>query len=276
MIELPEAHILSAQLNETVVGKTILQVTVDASPHKFAWYSGDSAAYRLMLVGKKITAVNAGTGHTCGGNIEIICEDMLLVISTPIRFHAKGESLPKKHQLLIEFSDDDALSCTVQMWGAMLCTSLSCVEIPSYKVNKAPTPLDPNFTREYFFELLSSCKQSLSAKAFLATEQRIPGLGNGVLQDILFNASIHPKRKLESLSENEKEVLFESTVDTITQMVKNGGRDTERDLFGSHGGYKTKLSAKTIAKPCPNCLGTFVRQAYLGGNVYFCPSCQKI
>lgn|GEM_PF-2077218 len=30
-------------------------------------------------------------------------------------------------------------------------------------------------------------------KAFLATEQRIPGLGNGVLQDILWTARIHPK-----------------------------------------------------------------------------------
>jgi formamidopyrimidine-DNA glycosylase len=43
----------------------------------------------------------------------------------------------------------------------------------------------------------------LSAKAFLATEQRIPGLGNGVLQDILFTAGIHPKRKMAAISEEE-------------------------------------------------------------------------
>jgi hypothetical protein len=30
--------------------------------------------------------------------------------------------------------------------------------------------------------------KKLSLKALLATEQRIPGLGNGVLQDILFKA----------------------------------------------------------------------------------------
>jgi len=50
--------------------------------------------------------------------------------------------------------------------------------------------------------------QKLSLKALLATEQRIPDFGNGVLQDILFSAKMHPKKKVGTLSEKDKEVLF--------------------------------------------------------------------
>ena len=60
----------------------------------------------------------------------------------------------------------------------------------------------------YFKELLASVKSAMSAKAFLAAEQRIPGLGNGCLQDILFQAGIHPQRKVLTLSDCEQNVLW--------------------------------------------------------------------
>jgi formamidopyrimidine-DNA glycosylase len=125
-------------------------------------------------------------------------------------------------------------------------------------------------------QLIKNAKQTLSAKAFLATEQRIPGLGNGSLQDILFHVGIHPKRKLNSLSSKEKDKLYQSVKQTIRDMVIKGGRDTEKDLFGQCGGYKTTLSNKTYKEPCPQCGSEIIRQAYLGGNVYFCPKCQPI
>ena len=29
-------------------------------------------------------------------------------------------------------------------------------------------------------------------------------------------------------------------------------------------------------QPCPACGGSIIREAYMGGNVYFCPNCQPI
>ncbi len=59
-----------------------------------------------------------------------------------------------------------------------------------------PSPLSEKFDLEYFNSILSGTgTEKLSAKAVLATKQRIPGLGNGTLQDILFNAGIHPQKK---------------------------------------------------------------------------------
>jgi len=275
MIELPETYVLAEQINKTLTGKTIVHVTANAHPHAFAWYTGDPKEYNKKLKDKKITNANPGTGYTYGGNNEIVCEDMLLVISTPIKYHAPGEKLPKSHQLLLEFDDHSSMSCTVQMWGAMFCFPAGENGIPAqYTVHRCPDPLTDGFDKEYFDALWKGVKPTLSVKAFLATEQRIPGLGNGVLQDVLWNARIHPKRKLETMNGKEQKKLFTSVKSTLLAMRKQGGRDTEKDLFGVKGRYKTILSANTLKDPCPACGSGIIREAYLGGNIYFCPVCQ--
>ena len=63
---------------------------------------------------------------------------------------------------------------------------------------------------------------------------------------------------------------------TLREMADQGGRDTEKDLMGQSGGYQTYLSAKTWRGACPFCGGAIIRQAYLGGNVYFCIRCQPL
>jgi len=98
------------------------------------------------------------------------------------------------------------------------------------------SPLSQEFDRLYFDGLLVSAKPDLSVKAFLATKQRIPGLGNGVLQDILFYAGIHPKKKIGSLSENEKERIFLNIKEVLSEMTRLRGRDTEKDIWGQPGG----------------------------------------
>ncbi len=110
----------------------------------------------------------------------------------------------------------------------------------------------------------------------MASEQRIPGVGNGVLQDILFNARIHPKRKALSLSDQERKTLFRSLKTTLKEMTDKGGRDVQTDLLGNNGAYNCILSAKTCKEPCPVCHGAITKEAYMGGSVYYCANCQKL
>ena len=280
MIELPETYVLAKQMNDTLINKTIVNTKVNTHPHSFAWFADNPSEYNAMLEGKKITKSTPGTGYTCGGNTEILCEDMLLVITTPIKYHEKGAKLPKSHQLLLEFDDGSHLSCTVQMWGSMFCYPAKDIEenkVPEHFDNeRKPDPYTEAFDEVYFESLLSDVKTSISAKAFLATEQRIPGLGNGVLQDILFNARIYPKRKLETIGDKDMQGLFQSVKSTLKEMRDNGGRDTEKDLFNRNGSYLTILSKNTLLHPCRVCGSGLVRQAYLGGNIYFCPVCQPM
>jgi len=95
-------------------------------------------------------------------------------------------------------------------------------------------------------------------------------------QDILWTAKIHPKRKMSTLSEDELKEMYKSLKNVLMDMMVQGGRDTERDLFGNHGGYKTILSKKTVGKPCPICNTIIKKEAYLGGSIYYCPSCQNL
>ena len=111
---------------------------------------------------------------------------MVFSDGTNLRFHELGTQRPKKHQMLIEFSDGTALSGTVQMYGGLWCFKEGTFENEYRKAAmEKPSPLTSAFSATYFHALLAiEDAQKLSAKAFLATEQRIPGFGNGVLQDV--------------------------------------------------------------------------------------------
>jgi formamidopyrimidine-DNA glycosylase len=273
MIELPEAVVIAGQITVMLGGKRIAHAVANASPHKFAWYTGDPAEYNDRLAGKVI-----GAGTATGGHIDFRAGDMLLSISAPIRYHLEGEKRPKKHQLLLEFEDGTAISASAQMWGGFFCFPAGEQGGgPDYEIARTrPSPLTHAFDRAYFSTLFDEDTPRLSAKAFLATEQRIPGLGNGVLQDILWTARTHPRRKMGELPDMEIDAMYDAVKRVLADMTAQGGRHTERDLFGQPGGYRTILSRNTVGTPCPAC-GTVIRkEPYLGGAIYYCPECQEL
>lgn len=273
MIELPEAVVIARQITETLSGKRIARVIAGASPHKFAWYSGDPADYDAHLAGKII-----GAGCAVGQQIEFSAGDMALSIGAPLRYHQAGEKRPPKHQLLLEFEDGTAVSSTAQMWGSYYLFPAGGITGNLYADigRSRPSPLTADFDRAYFASLFDETTPKLAAKAFLATEQRIPGLGNGVLQDILWTARIHPKRKMASLSATAIDALYEAIKHVLAAMTMQGGRDTERDLFGQPGGYRTILAKNTLDTPCPNCGAPICKEPFLGGAIYYCVECQVI
>ena len=273
MLEIPEAIVISEQLNRTVKGKRIKEAVAAASVHKFAWYFGDPAEYDALLRGRTL-----GTAHAYGGRIEIEAEGAVLHFGDGVnlRYYGADEKLPLKHQLLITFDDGSALVGTVAMYGGLWAFPAGAMDDNFYytAAKEAVPVLSDDFDYEYFLTLYNDKSLKMSAKAFLATEQRIPGLGNGVLQDILLNAKIYPKRKMNTLSDNQRRELFDSVKSTLAEMVKGSGRDTEKDLLGNPGGYETKLSKLTALSLCKNCGGAVKKEAYMGGSIYYCERCQ--
>ena len=275
MIEFPEAAVLADQLNKKVKGRNIKKVIAAQSPHKFAWYQGNPQNYNSLLQGKMINdSANAG------GIVEIKADDAIIALSdgAGLRYHYDDKKLPPKHQLLIEFDNSTFLSVSIQMYGGILCFKEGKCNNKYYLTAKEkPSPTSKKFNEKYFDRIITSDDlQNKSVKFLLATEQRIPGLGNGVLQDILFNAGIHPKRKVVDLSDKEKYVLFHSIKNVLTDMIKKGGRNTEKDLFGNNGGFVTRMSKNTIGQPCSKCGTLIKKENYMGGSIYFCSNCQKL
>lgn len=274
MIEIPESRTLGLQANEVLAGRMITAVFNATQPHKFTWYSGDPLVYPALLTGRifrSATGYGAFVDLELDGGVHITIGD-----GTNIRYYAPDAEIPKKYQLLLTLDNRAFLVFTVAMYGG-IHAYIGELDSPYFRgaVSKV-SPLEPGFDADYFKGLVAGSSKNLSAKAFLATEQRIPGLGNGTLQDILFRSRIHPKRKLSSLSIEQIEILYTTVKTTLAEMTDKGGRDTEKDLFGYAGGYRTILSRNTCAEPCPVCAGAIVKEAYLGGAVYYCPHCQPL
>ncbi|MBT9775038.1 endonuclease VIII [Clostridium sp. MCC353] len=271
MIELPEAMVLAKNLEDEAAGRTVKEVCPPSYVHKFCWFNGEPSEY-----GNKLNGVKLEKTEAFGSYVEMVFDnDIRLTVNDGVNIRLLEPCAPRpvKYQLLIEFEDGFGLAFTVAMYGAIYCHTGNFYN-EYYEKNKYGLSLFDEKFDDIFMELLNSVKQNMSAKAFLATEQRIPGLGNGSLQDILLHAGIHPKRKVGTLSDGEKEKLLEAVKGIMDKMIRQGGRNTERNLYGEPGGYQTLLSKITYQSGCPYCGGDITKMAYLGGTVYFCPRCQ--
>lgn len=275
MLELPEVVTLSKQISHTLVGKTITQVFNATKPHRFTFYNNDPLKYGKLLVGRTILS-SGGYGIF----VDFCLSDgvtMNIADGVIVRHYHSGNRIPSNYQLLLTFDDESFLVFTVAMYGFINVYQGDDIDNKYYAISRnSLSPLSEQYTESQFDKLFYDAKKSLTAKALLATEQRIPGVGNGVTQDILFNARIHPKQKVLKLSDTRKEIFFNSLKGTLMNMTLKGGRDTQTDLYGKCGEYKTILSAKTWKNPCPRCGGMFVKEAYLGGTVYYCSQCQQM
>jgi formamidopyrimidine-DNA glycosylase len=78
-------------------------------------------------------------------------------------------------------------------------------------------------------------------------------LGNGVLQDILYLARVHPKTKIAVLSQAKREELFGCVKKVLREIYRLGGRCSEKDLFDQKGGYVPYLSKDTVGSHCVYC-----------------------
>jgi len=274
MIELPEAIVLGQQINDALAGKTVKNVFDATSINKFVFFNGDPLAYGKLLSGRRIiSAKGSGIFADIRFDNEItlsICDGIKPLYGTDI------SSAPQKYQLLMVFDDNSFLAFGVAMYGGLFAYRGKLENDYHEKSFNRVSPISGNFTRDYFEDCLETEKGILTLKAFLATGQRFPGIGNGVLQDILFKAGLHPKRRLGGLTGKEKDELYNSVVNVLSEMVAKGGRDTNVDLFGNKGGYRTILSKDTYSKPCPRCGGKMEKENHMGGSIYYCPCCQPL
>jgi len=274
LIELPEGIALARQIDSELRDKRIKHIVADSSHHKFAWYSGNPADYTELFANKVVEGA-----YSYGGKVHIkLSQDcgFMFCDGTSIRYYTNSEELPKKHQLLIEFDDSTYLVCRVRLYGGVF--GYTGIFDHGYDVvaRTKPAVFSDEFNMDYFMGLLATVeKPKLSAKAFLATEQRVPGLGNGVVQDVLFNAGINPKRDMATVDKAGLEKLLHSLKKTVVEMTQEGGRDVELDIYGEPGGYKTIMSKNTYRHACPRCGGVIKKESYLGGSVYYCKECQE-
>lgn len=274
MIELPEARTIAKDLRKEILGKKVVDVLGNYTDHKFTFYYKDPNKYKEYLVNKKVTNIINRNYY-----VEIEIEDYKLVMrdGSNIRYYSSGMELPVKSKLLLRFNDGSFINVTTSMYS-FICVFDKNIGMEDKYYNlelNGIGALDKDFSLEYFKSLINYSTMKLSLKAFLATEQRILGIGNGAVQDILFNAKMNPKRKLNTLSEEQVEFLYHSVVNTLQEMTDKDGRNTEKNIYGEDGKYDTKMSNKNDKSKCPVCGNEIKKESYLGGSIYYCSNCQK-
>jgi formamidopyrimidine-DNA glycosylase len=275
MFELPEYITLARQMNESLQGKTIQRGELGNTPHRFVWYNRSHEEFEQLTRGKRV-----GEAWIQGRWLFIPLEPGYVLLlgecGGKVLLHQQGSPLPKKYHLHLAFEDGAFLTATTQMWGAMELYERGDEQEREYVRGMRPAPVDAAFTLAYFNalvdEVMASKKQS--AKGLLTQDQMVPGLGNAIAQDILFQAGLHPRHRLDELSEGQRQRLYEATCQVVQEVIEQGGRYDEVDLYGRPGGYVRLMDGKAVGHPCPECGTAIEKILYLGGSCYFCPHCQ--
>lgn len=276
MFELPECVTLANQMNGTLKGKIIGSGCLGNSPHKFVWYNRSHEEFEWLTKGKTVGAVWA-KGRWLFIPLDPGYVLLLGECGGKVLYHPSGSKAPQKYHLYLTFTDDSFFTITTQMWGAMELYEKGNEQSRQYVQGMRPTPLEPEFTFDYFCGLIDVLitEKKQSVKGFLTQDQLIPGLGNAIAQDIMFRGRLHPKHAVADLSLNQRRALYDAILNTVHAAIAQGGRYDEYDLYNQPGKYVRLMDKNTVDHPCPKCGRSIEKMNYLGGTCYFCANCQK-
>lgn len=277
MFELPEYVTLASQINSTLKGKSIKSGQLGNSPHKFVWYNRTHEEFEKLTEGKKV-----GEAWPRGRWLFIPLEPGYVLLlgecGGKAFYHPSGSTLPKKYHLYLTFEDDSFFTLTTQMWGAMELYEGGVEQEREYVKGMRVTPIEPAFTFDYFCDLIDEVipEEKRSVKGLLTQDQLIPGLGNASAQDIMFRAHLHPRHSIEALARDQRRDLYDAILTTVNEIIEQGGRYDEYNLFGERGGYVRLMDKNAVGQPCPDCGTGIEKFQYLGGACYICPTCQVL
>ena len=115
-----------------------------------------------------------------------------------ILLHAGAETLPKKHHLLLRFSDDTYLM-SARRAGAVQCLPRE-ISAPARSSASGGSPLDRRSGPAYWEGCSPAWSRATRGRSVPAHQPaRRLGPGNGYLQD-LYHAGLHPRRRAVDLT----------------------------------------------------------------------------
>ncbi len=181
-----------------------------------------------------------------------------------LEYFEKPEDDPKYDRFLLGFSGGGFLAYVNQrMLGWIGLTGNPDDLIRSRGLG--PSVLDPTFDYRAFRERLSGKKGEV--KPTLMDQGVLAGIGNVYSDEILLQACIHPKTKVNELSERQLKSIYDTTKRVLLTAVEH---DADPATFPA--GYLLRDRRK--GAKCPQC-GAKLQTAKVGGRTAcFCPSCQ--
>ncbi|MCW3982025.1 MAG: Fpg/Nei family DNA glycosylase [Candidatus Bathyarchaeota archaeon] len=271
-MELPELTVLSQQMDRETSGKQVSEVEV-SNPKCL---NIPLAQFKGSIIGKTILSVESKGKWLL---FRLSSSNTLLFnpgMGADVVHYGKGERLPEKYH--VRFALDNDAGFTIRVWWFCYLHLLPNDRLNQHKLTArlGIDPLDEKFTLNEFKRLLAGKRGNI--KYFLLDQKNIAGIGNVYVQDMLFNAKVHPKRRIPSFSNVEIEALHKSMRSALRESIKRGGLEHERDFYGTRGAYgmaQFRVAYKP-GEPCPNCQ-TEIQKIKTGStSSYICPVCQPL
>jgi formamidopyrimidine-DNA glycosylase len=130
--------------------------------------------------------------------------------------------------------------------------------------------LSPAFTEEAFIALAGQHRRK-QVRVFINDHSALSAIGNAYADEVLFEARIHPKTLVASITPPQLTALYRAIVGTIAwgaEEVKKAGQPI-------HVKVRDHLRVRNRqGRPCVRCGTTIRREGVRGHDVFFCPSCQ--
>lgn len=106
----------------------------------------------------------------------------------------------------------------------------------------------------------------------LQDQSFLAGIGNAYADEILWEAMLHPKRRVATLNDEEMSRFYRSLKDVIAR----GAREVEEGLPPELGTKIRKHMQVRLrkGKPCPRCGTLIIKTRHGLDDMYLCPRCQ--
>ena len=186
MPEYPEIRHLAQQMNDALTGKTLCGA--DIANEKCLNLPADR--FLQAIVGRSVTGA-----HWRGKWVMMPLDDgsrlaLNLNMGGNVVLYAPGEGPREKWRVVLKFTDGCTLS--IGFWFLGYLHHIGAGEAHAFTDGLGADPLAEDFTFERFDALLGIRK--LPIKTLLLRQDVIAGIGNYYIQDLLFQARVHPMR----------------------------------------------------------------------------------
>jgi formamidopyrimidine-DNA glycosylase len=270
--ELPEVETIKEDLRELVVGSKIEDTEVlDAALVEQP--SADEFVERLG--GTRITGSRRRAKHLI---VELGSGDALV-----LQLKIGGQLLlvppveePKTALMLVLRLDGDRRLYLRDQTGFTRARLLDGPELEERLSSLGPEPFGEEFTPGYLREKIGGRRAQI--KPLILDQKVVSGVGNIYADEILFDARLHPRRKANTLSDEEWTVLHAAIKKNLAAGIEHRGTTVRlyRDVLDRSGEHQNYLRVfEKHGQPCPEgCGGTIVRESVGGRPSHYCPGCQ--
>ena len=155
------------------------------------------------------------------------------------------------------------------------------VENHSYIARLGPDVADEEIEFQPVLEQIQNTKFGGRQLCHLLLDQSfLAGVGNYLRSEILFNARLHPTRKLKSLTQEEQTRFAESAISTTQQAYVQKGVTVDKDLYDllrEQGMSRRQARHYVFTRDglnCHACEGLISHTRLSGRRLDYCPNCQ--